>query len=178
MSQSNEGRLVAGVQGMVASLPPHYTVRFALVGSSDGVTSAVMRYVTLSLSQICSFSTKFCSGNLPDRAIAPRWCQWLDLTLCLMCVCVVYHPNTKLFRYGALLRKAHRTAHTKLTLADDVLSSQLHYVNDGGSLLNYCDYWPQCLKSTSRQFPTGPVGCTPMAFTLQQASAYHKSLGP
>jgi hypothetical protein len=35
-------RLVAGVHGMVASLPPRYTVRFGLVGSAQGVTAAVM----------------------------------------------------------------------------------------------------------------------------------------
>eukprot|EP01051_Picozoa_sp_SAG22_P028113 SAG22_NODE_9760_length_571_cov_0.654661_1_plen_38_part_10 len=34
----------------------------------------------------------------------------------------------------------------------------------GGSLLNYCDYWPQCVNSSKRQFPAGPVGCTPMSF--------------
>ena len=32
-------RLVAGAQGMVEELPPHYTVRFALVGRADGGTS-------------------------------------------------------------------------------------------------------------------------------------------
>ena len=79
--------------------------------------------------------------------------------------------------YGSLLRKAHNTAQTKLTLADDPLSRQLHYVNDGGSLLNYCDYWPQCVNSKSKQFPDGPEGCTPMAFTINKASRYHKSLG-
>jgi hypothetical protein len=79
--------------------------------------------------------------------------------------------------YGAMLRKAHGTQNTKLSLADDPLSRQLHYVNDGGSLLNYCDYWPQCMNTSTKQFPDGPVGCTPMSFTLEKASAYHKSLG-
>ena len=50
-------------------------------------------------------------------------------------------------------------------------------VRTGGSLLNYCDYWPQCVNSSKRQFPAGPVGCTPMSFTLSTASEYHKSLG-
>ena len=108
-------RLVAGVQGMVSQLPPSYTVRFALVGTDDGVTAGMMKY-------------------------------------------------------GALLRTAHGTSASKLTLADDPLSRQLHYVNDGGSLLNYCDYWPQCVHSKARQFPDGPTGCTPMAFTLKKAS--------
>lgn len=114
-------RLVAGAQGMITSLPPHYTVRFALTGK-DGLTSSMMGF-------------------------------------------------------GALLRRAFGTNSTKLRLADDVLSRQLHYVNDGGSLLNYCDYWPQCVHSSARQFPDGPVGCTPMAFTLAKVSAYHRSLG-
>ena len=81
-------RLVGGAQGMVTELPPNYTLRFALVGRADGVTSAM-------------------------------------------------------YAYGALLRKTHGTAQTKLPLAADPLSRQLHYVTDGGSLLNYCDYWPQ-----------------------------------
>ena len=129
-------------------------------------------------------------------------------------------------RYGAMLRKAHNTAATKLRLADDLLSRQLHFVSDGGSLLNYCDYWPQvsvslslclflslciclsrplglslsvsisvclpfslclslsltevveqCVNSSKHQFADGPAGCTPMAFTLDKASGYHKSLG-
>lgn len=79
-------RVVAGIQGMVQSVPAGYEVRFALVGSSEGITASTMAY-------------------------------------------------------GSLLRKAHGTAQTKLTLADDPLSRQLHFVNDGGSLLNYCDYW-------------------------------------
>ena len=107
---------------MLTALPGGYTVRFALVGSAEGVTSAMMDY-------------------------------------------------------GRVLQTAHSTRTTKLALADDLLSRQLHYVNDGGSLLNYCDYWPQCVGSKSRQFPNGPMGCTPMAFTLREASNYHKSLG-
>ena len=71
--------------------------------------------------------------------------------------------------YGAALKKAHGTAQSKLTLADDVLNRQLHYVTDGGSLLNYCDYWPQCANSSH--------GCTPMASTLEAAAAYHQSIG-
>ena len=85
--------------------------------------------------------------------------------------------TASMMRYGALLAKAHATRSTKLTLADDPLSRQLHAVNDGGSLLNYCDYWPQCVGSSSKQFPDGPSSCTPMAFTLKKASEYHKSLG-
>jgi hypothetical protein len=108
-------RVVAGVQGMVTSLPPKYEIRFALVGRADGVTSAVMAY-------------------------------------------------------GASLRKAYSTSATKLRLGADPLSRQLHYVNDGGSLLNYCDYWPQCAK-------TDPVSCIPMGTTLKAASAYHKRIG-
>lgn len=49
-----------------------------------------------------------------------------------------------MFEYGALLRRAFDTSGSKLPLAADVLSRQLHYVTDGGSLLNYCDYWPAC----------------------------------
>jgi hypothetical protein len=115
-------RLVAGAQGMITELPPHYSLRFALVGRGDGVTSGMMAY-------------------------------------------------------GAMLRKAHDMAATKLSLADDPLSRQLHFVSDGGSLLNYCDYWPQCVNSSKHQFADGPAGCTPMSFTLDKASNYHKSLG-
>ena len=79
-------RLVAGVQGMVTSLPPHYSIRFGLMGSADGITAGMMAY-------------------------------------------------------GATLRMAHGTRDTKLTLEDDPLSRAPHYTNDGGSLLNYCDYW-------------------------------------
>ena len=50
------------------------------------------------------------------------------------------------------------------------MSRQLHYVSDGGSLLNYCDYWPQCAQ-------TKPATCVPMATTLKAAAAYHKHIG-
>ena len=107
---------------MVTELPPRYTLRFALVGAGDGVTSAM-------------------------------------------------------YAYGSLLRRAHGTARTKLPLAKDPLSRQLHYVTDGGSLLNYCDYYPQCESWHNRsQWPGGPIGCTPQSETLRAASAYHKSL--
>ena len=67
-----------------------------------------------------------------------------------------------MFAYGSLLRHAHHTFHsssnsnsnsdaringTKLTLVDDILNRQIHYVTDGGSLLNFCDYWPGCVKA-------------------------------
>ena len=35
----------------------------------------------------------------------------------------------------------------------------------------------QCVNSSKHQFADGPAGCTPMAFTLDKASSYHKSLG-
>lgn len=38
-------------------------------------------------------------------------------------------------------------------------------------------YRPQCKQSDGKQFPDGPAGCTPMAFTLNKVSEYHKSLG-
>ena len=50
--------------------------------------------------------------------------------------------------YGASIQKAHQTAVGKLSLADDVLNRQLHYLTDAGSLLNYCDYWPGELPLT------------------------------
>jgi len=73
-----------------------------------------------------------------------------------------------MFGYGSLLRAAFGTRGSKLSLADDELSRVLHYVTDGGSLLNYCDYWPGCVKSLG--------GCKPMAETLTEVSAYHKSI--
>lgn len=115
-------RLLAGVQGMITALPPSYDLRFALVGSADGVTAVA-------------------------------------------------------FKYGAVIRQAHGTINSKLSLSEDVLSRKLHYVNDGGSLLNYCDYWPQCVNPSKKQFPDGPSGCTPMAFTLKKVSQYHRHLG-
>eukprot|EP01047_Picozoa_sp_COSAG01_P015113 COSAG01_NODE_751_length_13837_cov_78.727981_1_plen_557_part_00 len=69
-------RLVAGAQGMITELPPHYTLRFALVGRSDGISSSMMAF-------------------------------------------------------GQLLQKSHGTATTKLSLSDDPLSRQLHFVDDG-----------------------------------------------
>jgi len=75
-----------------------------------------------------------------------------------------------MFAYGAFVRKSFNTVHSKLTLASDVLSSQVHYVTDGGALLNYCDYWPKCLKSQ------GGKGCRPEGDVLQEANAYHKSI--
>ena len=85
--------------------------------------------------------------------------------------------TSAMYAYGSLLREAHNTAQTKLPLATDPLSRQLHYVTDGGSLLNYCDYYPQCINWTNRsQWPGGPIGCTPQSETLRAASAYHKSL--
>ena len=83
---------------MVQELPANYSLRFALVGSNEGVAAS-------------------------------------------------------LASYGNLLKTAHRTDETRLTLADDMLTRQLHFVNDGGSLLNYCDYWPQCAANTCRRTP-------------------------
>ncbi|CAE8598043.1 unnamed protein product, partial [Polarella glacialis] len=74
-----------------------------------------------------------------------------------------------MFTYGAFVQKVFNTARTKLSLAADVLSRQLHYVTDGGSLLNYCDYWPECLNSTE--------GCKPEAEVLKAAGEYHQSIG-
>ena len=71
-------RLVAGAQGMITELPPHYPLRFALVGRSDGITSSMMAF-------------------------------------------------------GSLLQKSHGSATTKLSLSDDPLSRQLHFVDDGKS---------------------------------------------
>lgn len=79
--------------------------------------------------------------------------------------------------YGAMLQRRHDTSESKLPLSSDPLSRQLHYVTDGGSLLNYCDYWPHCVNSTTRQFPDGPTGCTPMSVTLKKVSSYHKRIG-
>lgn len=71
--------------------------------------------------------------------------------------------------FGSLLQRLHGTHDTKLRLDADPLSRQLHYVTDGGSLLNYCDYWPSCAKE--------PAGCTPQGRTLQAVHAYHRRLG-
>ncbi|KAL1528378.1 hypothetical protein AB1Y20_009729 [Prymnesium parvum] len=69
--------------------------------------------------------------------------------------------------WGAHLQAAHRAA-ARLTLADDVLSRSLHYLTDGGSNANFCDYWPACAASAE--------GCTPMHATLRRLAAYHASL--
>lgn len=105
-------RMVGGVQGMVVAIEANYSLRFALVGRSNGVTSGIMAY-------------------------------------------------------GAFLKQSHGTAAAKLRLPADPLSRQLHYVTDGGSLLNYCDYWPKCTASH----------CVPMGQTLQAAHKYHRALG-
>jgi hypothetical protein len=63
-------RVVGGVQGNVVEIPGNYTLRYALIGRADGITSGMMGY-------------------------------------------------------GAMLRKAHGTAATKLPLSADPLSRQL-----------------------------------------------------
>ena len=80
--------------------------------------------------------------------------------------------TSAMLAYGSKLRRAHgtRAAAAKLRLAADPLSRQLHYVTDGGSLLNYCDYWPQCSK-------TSPPSCVPQGETLRAAAAYHRAIG-
>jgi hypothetical protein len=42
-------------------------------------------------------------------------------------------------------------------------------VTDGGSLLNYCDYWPKCVNASG--------GCIPQGRTLVDAHEYHRKLG-
>lgn len=117
-----EDRLVGGAHGIVAELPANFTLRFAFIGRTDGITSAM-------------------------------------------------------YAYGSLLRQSHGTDKLKLPLSKDPLSRQLHYVTDGGSLLNYCDYTPQCESWHNRsQWPGGPIGCTPMSETFRVASEYHKRL--
>lgn len=71
--------------------------------------------------------------------------------------------------YGSMLRRAFDADSSKLHLNRDVLSRQVHYVTDAGALLNYCDYWPGCVKAKA--------GCTPQGRTLQAVSEYHVSLG-
>lgn len=72
--------------------------------------------------------------------------------------------------FGAHLQRARAQTRRRLTLVEDVLSSRLHYVTDGGSLLNYCDYWPRCVNDTIG-------GCIPMHDTLEDVRAYHVGLG-
>ena len=74
--------------------------------------------------------------------------------------------------YGSHVKSAGEAAAAdrKLTLADDVLSSRLHYVTDGGALENYCDYWPACTHSN------GSRACVPMHTTLAALKAYHAKL--
>ena len=43
-----------------------------------------------------------------------------------------------LIAWGDYLQQSHLSA--RLSLADDILSRKLHYMTDGGSALNYCDY--------------------------------------
>jgi len=105
-------RLVAGAQGMVEELPPHYTVRFALVGRADGGTSP---------------------GNIHVITIL----QFTPVVWSLLRYRFPGVVTSGMMAYGGLLRKLHGTAGSKLSLADDPLSRQLHYVSDGGSLLNY-----------------------------------------
>eukprot|EP00912_Choanoflagellata_sp_UC4_P000323 UC4_evm4s197 len=76
--------------------------------------------------------------------------------------------TSAMFTWGSILQKIHGTVETKLRLSSDPLSRQLHYVTDGGSLLNYCDYWPKCVNTNS---------CIPMAETLISVSSYHKKIG-
>ena len=75
--------------------------------------------------------------------------------------------------FGALLRRLAAETEPilsrKLNLGNDVLSRQLHYVTDGGSLLNYCDYWPGCVNDTK-------APCRPEGRTLLDLAAYHRSL--
>lgn len=73
--------------------------------------------------------------------------------------------------WGSHLQHAYSyggDAQKRVTLADDVLSSHLHYVTDGGAACNYCDFWPRCVNASG--------GCVPMGDTLSSLHAYHRAL--
>lgn len=73
--------------------------------------------------------------------------------------------------WGDHLQRAHSAAATRLTLSDDALSRELHYLTDGGAAENYCDYWlAGCANSSS-------TPCRPMHAVLSQLRREHAALG-
>ena len=67
-----------------------------------------------------------------------------------------------------LQRRPESTA--RLTLADDPLSQRLTYLTDGGSMHNFCDFYPLCAKAKK--------GCAPhlMHTALDSLARYHTNL--
>ena len=95
-------RLVAGVQGMVARMPGSYEVRFALVGSSagEGIAPAVLAYGDL---------LQAAHGTSPHYSSSSSSSSNLDASDATPDADDDPNANT-----------------TKLTLADDPLSRQVH----------------------------------------------------
>ena len=73
--------------------------------------------------------------------------------------------NGAMWTLGSIMLQRGNTTHSRLSLADDPISSTLHFETDAGSCYCYCHYNPKAAKP----FPMGPV--------VRELKAYHESLG-